>query len=41
MLFATIIHVMTPVPLEGAISESLTGDDDDYKPYEETFVNEK
>jgi hypothetical protein len=44
MLFATGIHLMTPVPEEGSTTEGLTGgggDEDAYKPYEESFVNEK
>lgn len=42
MLFAFFIHLMTPVATEGSTQEALTGGDEDtYKPYEESFVNDK
>lgn len=41
LLFATAIHVLTPVPAEGATGEGGDTEGDSYKPYEETFVNEK
>lgn len=42
LLFVTVIHLFTPVNIENATTEALTGgDDDNYKPYEEAFVNEK
>jgi hypothetical protein len=42
MLFATLIHLFTPVPAEGSSTEALNeADGDSYKPYEESFVNEK
>lgn len=43
MMFATAIHLFTPIPAEGGTSETMNtdGDADSYKPYEESFVNEK
>jgi hypothetical protein len=41
-MFATTIHLFTPVSTEDSTTEALTGGDEDgYKPYEESFVNEK
>ena len=42
LLFVTIIHLMTPVPAEGSTTEALiVGDEESYKPYEESYANEK
>lgn len=42
LLFVTVIHVMTPVPPDGPTTEALMGgdimgDEDAYKPYEESL----
>lgn len=42
LLFATLIHLFTSVPSGGSASEALTeAEGDSYKPYEESFGNEK
>lgn len=43
LIFVTIIHLFTPVSGMNDTTAALTGGDDSdgYKPYEESFVNEK